>query len=69
MAKIMPVDVLDHETAVGRAATRPTRRSNLPPYEVLDPILDYVEDDRTAGEIIELGHERRWCDASLGSST
>ena len=31
---------------------------SLPPYEVLDPILQlYVEDDRTAGEIIELGHD------------
>ena len=30
---------------------------SLPPYDILDPILDlYVEQDRTAAEIIELGH-------------
>jgi len=39
---------------------RPDQRDDqsLPPYEVLDPILElYVEDDRTASEIIELGHD------------
>ena len=31
---------------------------SLPAYEVLDPILElYVEEDRTASEIIELGHD------------
>ena len=31
---------------------------SLPAYEVLDPILSlYVEDDRTAAEIVELGHD------------
>ena len=42
------------------AELRPDQRDDqsLPPYEVLDPILQlYVEDDRTAGEIIELGHD------------
>ena len=42
------------------AELRPDQRDDqsLPPYEVLDPILDlYIEDDRTAGEIIELGHD------------
>ncbi|MSV93227.1 MAG: NAD+ synthase, partial [Actinobacteria bacterium] len=30
---------------------------SLPPYDILDPILAlYVEQDRTAAEIIELGH-------------
>ncbi len=41
------------------AELRPDQRDDqsLPPYEVLDPILQlYVEDDRTAGEIIEMGH-------------
>jgi NAD+ synthase (glutamine-hydrolysing) len=41
------------------AELRPDQRDDqsLPPYEVLDPILQlYVEDDRTTGEIIELGH-------------
>jgi NAD+ synthase (glutamine-hydrolysing) len=40
------------------AELRPDQRDDqsLPPYEVLDPILEaYVEDDRTAGEIVELG--------------
>jgi NAD+ synthase (glutamine-hydrolysing) len=42
------------------AELRPDQRDDqsLPPYEVLDPILRlYVEDDRTAGEIVELGHD------------
>jgi NAD+ synthase (glutamine-hydrolysing) len=42
------------------AELRPDQRDDqsLPPYEVLDPILElYIEDDRTAGEIIELGHD------------
>ncbi len=42
------------------AELRPDQRDDqtLPPYEVLDPILElYVEDDRTAAEIIELGHD------------
>ena len=42
------------------AELRPDQRDDqsLPPYEVLDPILElYVEDDRTAGEIVELGHD------------
>jgi len=50
------------------AELRPDQRDDqsLPPYEVLDPILAlYVEEDRTAGEIIELGHDesvvRRIC--------
>jgi NAD+ synthase (glutamine-hydrolysing) len=40
------------------AELRPDQRDDqsLPPYEVLDPILEaYVEEDRTAGEIVELG--------------
>jgi NAD+ synthase (glutamine-hydrolysing) len=42
------------------AELRPDQRDDqsLPPYEVLDPILKlYVEDDRTAGEIVEMGHD------------
>ena len=42
------------------AELRPDQRDDqsLPPYEVLDPILElYVEEDRTASEIIELGHD------------
>jgi NAD+ synthase (glutamine-hydrolysing) len=42
------------------AELRPDQRDDqsLPPYEVLDPILQlYVEEDRTASEIIELGHD------------
>jgi NAD+ synthase (glutamine-hydrolysing) len=42
------------------AELRPGQRDDqsLPPYEVLDPILElYVEDDRSAAEIIEAGHD------------
>jgi NAD+ synthase (glutamine-hydrolysing) len=41
------------------AELRPDQRDDqsLPPYEELDPILRlYVEDDRTAAEIVQLGH-------------
>ena len=50
------------------AELRPDQRDDqsLPPYEVLDPILAlYVEDDRTAAEIVDMGHDeaivRRIC--------
>jgi len=37
-----------------------TDQDTLPPYEVLDPILKlYVEDDRSAEEIVEEGFDRR----------
>ncbi len=42
------------------AELRPDQRDDqsLPPYDLLDPILElYVEDDRTAAEIVELGHD------------
>jgi NAD+ synthase (glutamine-hydrolysing) len=44
------------------AELRPDQRDDqsLPPYEVLDPILRlYVEEDLTAAEIIELGHDEQ----------
>jgi len=35
-----------------------TDQQSLPPYEVLDPLLEaYVEHDRTAGELISLGYD------------
>jgi len=55
--EIIPEDVI---TKPPSAELRPDQRDDqsLPPYEVLDPILElYVEHDRTAGEIIELGHD------------
>ncbi len=55
--EVIPVDVI---TKPPSAELRPDQRDDdsLPPYEVLDPILElYVEHDRTAGEIIELGHD------------
>ena len=55
--EIVPEDVI---TKPPSAELRPDQRDDqsLPPYEVLDPILQlYVEDDRTAAEIIELGHD------------
>jgi NAD+ synthase (glutamine-hydrolysing) len=42
------------------AELRPDQRDDqsLPPYDVLDPILEmYVEDDRTIAEIVEAGHD------------
>jgi NAD+ synthase (glutamine-hydrolysing) len=43
------------------AELRPDQRDDqsLPPYEVLDPILEaYVEDDKTRAELIAMGHDR-----------
>ncbi|MEQ8439006.1 MAG: NAD+ synthase [Ilumatobacter fluminis] len=54
---VIPPDVI---TKPPSAELRPDQRDDqsLPPYEVLDPILElYVEHDRTAQEIIELGHD------------
>ena len=42
------------------AELRPDQRDDqsLPPYEVLDPILEgYIEHDRTVAELISLGHD------------
>ncbi len=55
--EVIPESVI---TKPPSAELRPDQRDDqsLPPYDVLDPILElYVEDDRTAGEIVELGHD------------
>ncbi|MGI9643883.1 MAG: NAD+ synthase [Ilumatobacteraceae bacterium] len=55
--EVIPEDVI---TKPPSAELRPDQRDDqsLPPYDVLDPILSlYVEDDRTAGEIVELGYD------------
>ena len=54
---VIPPNVI---TKPPSAELRPDQRDDqsLPPYEVLDPILElYVEHDRTAQEIVELGHD------------
>ena len=34
-------------------------QDTLPPYEELDPVLEaYVEDDKSADEIVAMGHDR-----------
>lgn len=55
--EIIPEGVI---TKPPSAELRPDQRDDqsLPPYDELDPILElYVEEDRTAGEIIELGYD------------
>jgi NAD+ synthase (glutamine-hydrolysing) len=55
--EVIPESVI---TKPPSAELRPDQRDDqsLPPYDVLDPILGlYVEEDRTAAEIIELGHD------------
>jgi NAD+ synthase (glutamine-hydrolysing) len=55
--EVVPESVI---TKPPSAELRPDQRDDqsLPPYDVLDPILQlYVEDDRTAAEIVELGHD------------
>lgn len=47
-------------TKAPSAELRPDQRDdqNLPPYEVLDPVLmDYVEGDLTAGELVDAGND------------
>ena len=72
--KTMVYDLCEHRNAVaGRplipqsvitkppsAELRPDQvdTDNLPPYEVLDRLLDaYIEDDRTAGDLIDAGED------------
>jgi NAD+ synthase (glutamine-hydrolysing) len=57
VSEIIPEDVL---TKPPSAELRPDQRDDqsLPPYEVLDPILEaYVEGDLTAGELEEAGFD------------
>ena len=50
----------DRACAVRRAAPRPARRDSLPPYDVLDRILEaYVERDQSLGEIVGDAISRR----------
>jgi NAD+ synthase (glutamine-hydrolysing) len=54
---VIPESVL---TKPPSAELRPEQldSDSLPPYEVLDPILDlYIEEDKTAGELIEAGYD------------
>ena len=62
---LIPLSIM---TKAPSAELRPDQKDtdSLPPYEVLDPILAlYVEDDRTAAEIVDMGHDeaivRRIC--------
>jgi NAD+ synthase (glutamine-hydrolysing) len=55
--EVIPENVI---TKPPSAELRPDQRDDqsLPPYDVLDPILElYVEQDRTANEIVEMGHD------------
>ncbi len=55
--EIIPETVIDKPPS---AELRPDQRDDqsLPPYDVLDPLLeDYIEGDRTAGELIDMGHD------------
>jgi NAD+ synthase (glutamine-hydrolysing) len=56
--ELIPESVL---TKPPSAELRPDQRDDqsLPPYEVLDPILElYVEEDRSIDEIVAAGHDR-----------
>jgi NAD+ synthase (glutamine-hydrolysing) len=57
--EVIPENVI---TKPPSAELRPDQRDDqsLPPYEVLDPILElYVEQDRTANEIVEMGNDEQ----------
>ena len=54
---LIPPNVLDKPPS---AELRPDQRDDqsLPPYEVLDPILEaYVEGDRSRAEIVAMGYD------------
>lgn len=56
---IIPVSVINKPPS---AELRPEQKDtdSLPPYDLLDPILkDYVEEDRSIGQIISAGFEER----------
>jgi NAD+ synthase (glutamine-hydrolysing) len=55
--EVIPQAILDKEPS---AELRPDQRDtdSLPPYDVLDPILEaYVEQDRSVSEICQLGYD------------
>ena len=55
--EVIPESVL---TKPPSAELRPDQRDDqsLPPYEELDPVLEaYVEDDLTAGELVQAGYD------------
>jgi len=57
-APVIPVSVL---TKPPSAELRPDQRDDqsLPPYEVLDPIIDgFVDDDRSVDELVDAGFDR-----------
>jgi NAD+ synthase (glutamine-hydrolysing) len=59
---VIPQSVIDKPPS---AELRPDQldSDSLPPYEVLDPILEaYVEDDRTLDEIVAMGFDRATVD-------
>jgi NAD+ synthase (glutamine-hydrolysing) len=61
---VVPESVL---TKPPSAELRPgqTDQDSLPPYVVLDAILEaYVEDDRTRGELVEMGFDPALVDAA-----
>ena len=63
---LIPQEVIDRPPT---AELRPgqTDQDSLPPYEVLDPILEgFVERDLTAGELVEAGHESALVDRIVG---
>ncbi|MDH5639224.1 MAG: NAD+ synthase, partial [Nitrospinota bacterium] len=54
---LIPRETIEKEPS---AELRPNQKDtdSLPPYEALDPILkEYIEHDRSAGEIIAMGHD------------
>jgi NAD+ synthase (glutamine-hydrolysing) len=56
---VIPQDVIDKPPS---AELRPDQKDvdSLPPYDVLDPILEaYVEDDRSFEEMLAMGFDRR----------
>jgi len=56
-SEVIPQSVIERPPSV---ELRPDQKDvdSLPPYEILDPILQaYVEEDRSFGEIVDIGFE------------
>jgi NAD+ synthase (glutamine-hydrolysing) len=63
--ELIPVSIIERPPS---AELRPDQRDedSLPPYELLDPVLDdYVEEDKSREELLESGHDPAVVDRAL----
>ena len=59
ISKVIPKRVIDREPSAELSENQQDS-DTLPPYEILDPILEaFIEEDLSVEEITELGHDRQ----------